>query len=194
MLKLDCEGCEYGVLKQLACPNNDGQSDSQMIEQLMVEFHFQKNLGMASDSDLIVAADAITCLENERWGIVSMEKRGCGENDGEYTPSALKVIKEPLFLLFLTLRRVPISEKLSWELYHDIVEALEPISCLSIGSTTPSMALMCWIGRMDQGVRMRWHGQLYSRQTTNTNLCLIIEKLYLIIMIHFQNNSIKKEH
>jgi hypothetical protein len=37
ILRLDCEGCEWGVLKQLAC-----SGESQLVKQLMVEMHFQK--------------------------------------------------------------------------------------------------------------------------------------------------------
>eukprot|EP01082_Thalassiosira_pseudonana_P003309 g2779.t1 g2779 contig12:785387-786361(-) len=73
ILRLDCEGCEWGVLKQLAC-----SGESQLVKQLMVEMHFQKNLGLATDDDVLIAADAITCLEDERWMIASMEKSGFG--------------------------------------------------------------------------------------------------------------------
>ena len=118
VLRLDCEGCEYGVLKQLAC-----NGDTQLVKQLMIEFHFQKNLGLSNDADVLVAADAIRCLEEERWGIVTMEKRGCGEDDAEYTDSALKFIKGPFFLLLITMRRVPPTEKESWELFQDVVKA-----------------------------------------------------------------------
>eukprot|EP00956_Cyclotella_meneghiniana_P038916 scaffold162174_cov23-Cyclotella_meneghiniana.AAC.1 len=60
ILRLDCEGCEWGVLKQLAC-----SGESQLVKQLMVEMHFQSNLGLSSEDDVLVAADAITCLESE---------------------------------------------------------------------------------------------------------------------------------
>ena len=39
----------------------------------MVEMHFQKNLGIATEEDILIAADAITCLEREHWGIASMD-------------------------------------------------------------------------------------------------------------------------
>lgn len=118
VLRLDCEGCEYGVLKELAC-----NGDSHLVKQLMVEFHFQKNLGLADDDDVLLAGEAIKCLEEERWGVVSIEKSGVGPDDQEYTDSALKFIKHSLFLMYVTFRRVPVSEKLGWELYGDYVRA-----------------------------------------------------------------------
>eukprot|EP00985_Skeletonema_marinoi_P014049 scaffold7038_cov100-Skeletonema_marinoi.AAC.5 len=39
VLRLDCEGCEWGVLKQLAC-----SGESELVEQLMVEMHFQRRI------------------------------------------------------------------------------------------------------------------------------------------------------
>lgn len=109
VLRLDCEGCEWGVLKQLAC-----SMDSEMVDQLMVEMHFQKALGIASDDDLLIAADAITCLEEQRWGLVSMEFSGCDPVDAEYIPSMHKVIKDEILymLMFASFRRVPITGRL----------------------------------------------------------------------------------
>ncbi|KAL7533582.1 hypothetical protein ACHAWF_004547 [Thalassiosira exigua] len=118
VLKMDCEGCEYGVLKELAC-----NGESHLVKQLMVEFHFQKSLGLSNDADVLVAGDAVGCLEEERWGIVSMEKSGCSPLDADYTDSAYKFIRDDFILLFMTLRRIPDVEKLSWERYRDNIEA-----------------------------------------------------------------------
>mmetsp|Transcript_6334 Transcript_6334/g.13747 ORF Transcript_6334/g.13747 Transcript_6334/m.13747 type:complete len:478 (-) Transcript_6334:1547-2980(-) len=130
LMKLDCEGCEYGVLKQLACHrgrrdvNHPNIHTKPVIKQLMVEFHFQKNLGMRSDQDILLAAEAIQCLEQDGWGIVSMEKRGCGEDDAEYIDEALKIIKEPMFVLFVTMRHLqPSEERESRELFSEVVKA-----------------------------------------------------------------------
>ncbi|KAL7516838.1 hypothetical protein ACHAWF_000083, partial [Thalassiosira exigua] len=86
---MDCEGCEYGVLKELVC--NGG---SHLVKQLMVEFHSQKNLGLSDDATVLVAGDAFGCLEEERWGIVLMEKSGCSPKDAEYIDSAYKFIRD----------------------------------------------------------------------------------------------------
>ncbi|KAL3804086.1 hypothetical protein HJC23_006477, partial [Cyclotella cryptica] len=123
ILRLDCEGCEWGVLKQLAC-----SSESQLVNQLMVEMHFQKNLGLATDDDILIAADAITCLENARWGIASMEKSGCGPKDAQYIDSALKFIRNPYFLQHITMKRLPQEQKTSWELFGDYVTATRAAS------------------------------------------------------------------
>ena len=109
VLRLDCEGCEWGVLKQLACSD-----DSSLVDQLMVELHFQKNLGIATDDDLLIAADAINCLEEKKWGLTSMEFSGCDPADADYIPLMNTMIKNELvyMLLFATFRRVPMEERL----------------------------------------------------------------------------------
>lgn len=114
--RLDCKGCEHGVLKEMAC-----SGESKFVQQLKVEFHFQKNLGLATDDDVLVAADAITCLENDRWAIASMEISGCGPKDALYTQSALKFIRSPHFLAYITLQRLPDDARWSWDLYGDYI-------------------------------------------------------------------------
>ncbi|KAL7513375.1 hypothetical protein ACHAXN_010426 [Cyclotella atomus] len=116
ILRLDCEGCEHGVLKEMAC-----SGESKFVQQLMVEFHFQKNLGLATEDDVLVAADAITCLESERWAIASMEISGCGPKDAAYTQSALKFVKAPYFLAYITLKKLPDNARWSWDLYGDYI-------------------------------------------------------------------------
>ena len=88
----------------------------------MVEMHFQKNLGLATDDDLLVAADAITCLENERWVIASMEKSGCGPKDAQYIRSALKFTRNPYLLAYITMKRLPDDARWSWDLYGDFIQ------------------------------------------------------------------------
>lgn len=111
VLRLDCEGCEWGVLKQLAC-----SGESELVEQLMVEMHFQKNLGLSTDEDILTAADAIACLEREHWGVASMEVSGCGPADAQYHELALKIIRGPFFLLYVTMKRLP-EEQQVWHGY-----------------------------------------------------------------------------
>eukprot|EP00957_Ditylum_brightwellii_P078640 5978624-Ditylum_brightwellii.AAC.1 len=59
VLNLDCEGCEWGVIHQLACKG----SETHMIKQIITEFHFQKNLGMHNEKHVMIAAEAVSCLE-----------------------------------------------------------------------------------------------------------------------------------
>ena len=119
VLRMDCEGCEYRVLNELAC-NGDGY---RFVRQLMVEFHWQKNLGLLTDDDIIVGGDAIQCLEEKRFGIVSLEGSGINPADAMYIDSALKVVKNPFFALFATFRRIPITEPLSWQVFGDVMNA-----------------------------------------------------------------------
>ena len=51
ILMLDCEGCEWGALRQLMC---DGTSHT--VNQIVVEMHFQKNLGLLNEADVLGAA------------------------------------------------------------------------------------------------------------------------------------------
>ena len=119
VLKMDCEGCEHGVINDLACNGH-----SIHVKQLMVEFHWQKNLGLMNDDDIVIAGDAIQCLEGERWGLVSLEASGIGHNDAIYTDSALKVIKiDGFFAMFATFRRSPLTELLSWQVVKSSVES-----------------------------------------------------------------------
>ena len=118
ILRLDCEGCEYGVLKEM-CQNGH----SRWVKQLMIEFHFQQNLGLLNEADVLLAADAISCLEEEQWGIVSMEKRGSSTEDAKYADAVLRFLTDPFLLLFVTLRRVPLAENQSWKLYGEVVQS-----------------------------------------------------------------------
>ena len=49
LMGMDCKGCEYDILNQLAC-----NVDSHFVEQFMVEFHWQKSFGLMSDDDSLV--------------------------------------------------------------------------------------------------------------------------------------------
>ena len=113
------EGCEYGVLNQLAC--NGG--DSNFVKQIMVEFHWQKNLGIMSDDDIVIAGDAMRCLESERWGLVSLEQSGVDPAESFYIDSALKVVKNTFFALFATFRRVPKTEMMPYEAFREVMAA-----------------------------------------------------------------------
>jgi hypothetical protein len=118
VLKMDCEGCEYGVMHQLAC-----NGDSHLVEQLMVEFHRQKNLGLMTNNDIGIAGDAIQCLEKERWGLVSSEESGIGHENATYVDSALKVTKGIFLALYATFRQIPPTDLLPWQVMGDAVDA-----------------------------------------------------------------------
>ena len=81
---------------------------------------------MKDEKDLLVAADAINCLEDGRWGIISMEQRGVSFADGQYSNDVMRLMDHsrlgPFPLLFISMRRVPDGEKLSWELYREVVK------------------------------------------------------------------------
>jgi Methyltransferase domain len=69
VLMLDCEGCEWGALHNLIC----SKQSTAIVKQIVTEFHFQRNLGLQNETDIYIAAEAIQCLWEDRWHIVSME-------------------------------------------------------------------------------------------------------------------------
>lgn len=112
VLMLDCEGCEWGVLRQMWC------NDMPNVDQMVIEMHFQKSLGLENEQDVHMAAEAILCMEQARWGITSLEKSGADRRDSEfYAPEVSKVLQDtPTFLLNAAFQRIPETEPLPHEL------------------------------------------------------------------------------
>jgi Methyltransferase domain len=102
VLALDCEGCEWGALRQLAC-----SGESSLVDQLFVEFHFQKNLGLATSADVVQAAQGIDCLWQHRWHVVAMEGSGASPKEWKYAKDVTQIIDSVGFLLYLSLQRIP---------------------------------------------------------------------------------------
>ena len=76
-----------------------------------------------SDDDIVIAGDAMRCLESERWGLVSLEKSGVDPAESFYIDSALKVVKDTFFALFATFRRVPKTEMMPYEAFREVMAA-----------------------------------------------------------------------
>ena len=104
VLMLDCEGCEWGVLHQLAC--NEDRS-SRLVDQILLELHFQKSLGLATENDVIMAAKAINCLRRDGWGMVTQEKSGCHADNARYTRGVHEILPTTNFLMYTSLQRIP---------------------------------------------------------------------------------------
>mmetsp|Transcript_26410 Transcript_26410/g.35269 ORF Transcript_26410/g.35269 Transcript_26410/m.35269 type:complete len:252 (+) Transcript_26410:234-989(+) len=119
VLNLDCEGCEWGVIHQLACKG----SETHMIKQIITEFHFQKNLGMHNEKHVMIAAEAVSCLEKNRWAMTSIESAGASFSDSSYLKGVSSVVYSKSFLLLASLRRIPEHEKLPYELIEDEANA-----------------------------------------------------------------------
>lgn len=127
VLMMDCEGCEWGVLKQLACGN---MSASQSVGQLVLELHFQKNLGIETPADVFLAADAVTCLQQQRWVINSIERSGVGPANIDYAPGFMNVVESPFFLAYVGMQRVPENQPMPATLaaaYGDTVRRLDAV-------------------------------------------------------------------
>jgi Methyltransferase domain len=105
VLALDCEGCEYGALRQMAC-----SGESALVDQLFVEFHFQVNIGLANSDDVILAAQGIDCLWENRWHVVSIEKSEVYIFDWAYAKDVAQVVHDRGFLLFVSFQRIPPNE------------------------------------------------------------------------------------
>jgi hypothetical protein len=121
VLMLDCEGCEWGVLRQFMCDANN-KIAMESVDQIVVEMHFQKNLGMLNEADVLGAAEAVVCLENARWAITSIESSGIDKEDADYAPGVSKVLhgSAGAFLLNLALQRVHDNQPLPSERIESI--------------------------------------------------------------------------
>ena len=108
VLMMDCEGCEWGAIHQLACTKEGG---SNSVGQMIVEGHFQKVLGLATEADVLMAADAINCLRHDGWGIVTHEGSGCDHRDGHYVRGVQEVLYDQFFLMYTSLQRVPPAQR-----------------------------------------------------------------------------------
>jgi Methyltransferase domain len=102
VLALDCEGCEWGALNQLAC-----SGESALVDQLFLELHFQKDLGLSNQVDVMKAAQGIDCLWKHRWHVVSIESSGASTENWDYAEGVTQVIYDGGFLLYLSLQRIP---------------------------------------------------------------------------------------
>ena len=102
VLMLDCEGCEWGVLNQLAC-----RGDGVFVNQLLVEVHFQKSLGLASDHDVLTAANAVDCLRRDGWGMTTHERSGGDPKNAILTRGVMEILPVPFFLMYTSLQRLP---------------------------------------------------------------------------------------
>jgi Methyltransferase domain len=127
VLMLDCEGCEWGVLRQFMCSKNN-YSVMASVDQIVVEMHFQKNLGLLNEADVLGAAQAVVCLEQARWSITSIEKSGIDKEDADYARDVTKVLHgtEGAFLLNLALQRIPDDQPLPSERIESIAGLSKP--------------------------------------------------------------------
>ena len=93
LLIMDCEGCEWGVLEDVACA-----APHTSVQQIAVEFHFQKNLGIPNRREAKRAANVATCLM-KHWVITDFRPSGAGPDDWEYTPEVLRTLPNYWYLL-----------------------------------------------------------------------------------------------
>jgi hypothetical protein len=108
VLMMDCEGCEWGALNQLAC---SPARDSRRVRQIVTEFHFQKSLGLETEADVLMAADGLRCLWEERWHVTSIEDSGAGTANCEYVRGVPSILSSAMQLSYVSLRRIPSGEK-----------------------------------------------------------------------------------
>jgi hypothetical protein len=111
LLMMDCEGCEWGVLRHLAC-----SKESDRVKQIVTEFHFQKNLGLETEADVLNAAMGVRCLWQERWHVTSIELSGSGHKNWEYARGIPSILHSEAMLLYITLQRVLDDEPLPADL------------------------------------------------------------------------------
>jgi hypothetical protein len=100
VIMMDCEGCEWGVLRHLAC-----SKDSDLVNQIVTEFHFQKRLGLETEVDVLNAAMGVRCLWQENWHVVSIEQSGSGPENWQYARGIPSLLHGPGMLLYITLQK-----------------------------------------------------------------------------------------
>ena len=100
VLMLDCEGCEWGVIKELACP---GHSGNVVVNQLVAEFHFQASLGLDGTDSVLSAGETLSCLEKD-WAMTSWQRAGAGPMDWNFAPGVLNAIARPDTLVVASFR------------------------------------------------------------------------------------------
>ena len=118
LLMLDCEGCEWGVLHNLAC-----SKQSALVTQIVAEFHFQKSLGLETEADVLNAAEAVQCLWEDRWHVTSMEESGSGRENWIYAPGVASILHREGMLLYIALQRIPNNEATPTELLEAMATA-----------------------------------------------------------------------
>jgi len=119
VLMLDCEGCEWGVLRQLVCEGGD----TAMVKQIMTEFHFQYNLGLKDERDVMIAAEAVSCLRKDRWAVTSIETNNAGWREWKYARGVSSVIHSESTLILMSLRRIANHEKMPDKLIEEYATA-----------------------------------------------------------------------
>ena len=116
LLMLDCEGCEWGVLRNLAC----SKRSSTTVKQIVGEFHFQSSLGLRTEADVLIAADAVRCLWEERWHITSIEGAGAGRANWVYAPGVSSILHSVGMLLYIALEKIPSDEQTPAEIIEEM--------------------------------------------------------------------------
>jgi hypothetical protein len=125
VLMMDCEGCEWGVLNQLACSS---ARNSRRVRQIVTEFHFQKSLGLETEADVLMAADGLRCLWEERWHITSMEDSGAGIINWEYVRGVPSILSGAAQLSYISMRRIPSGDKTVADYLNEYADASRRLS------------------------------------------------------------------
>lgn len=99
ILALDCEGCEWSVLNDIVC------SSDIAIGQIVIEFHFQKHLGLSTAGDVHDANHVVECLETNGWELAYWEQSGTSRRDWVYAPDILRALQKTGAAVYATFHR-----------------------------------------------------------------------------------------
>jgi hypothetical protein len=109
-------------LNQLICGG-----DGHKVRQLLLELHFQKNLGLANDHDVLIAGKAIKCLWEDGWGMVTQESSGANPDDSAYTRGIVDYLPHKYFLMYTALQRLDPNStgtlRYMWDDWHSRYQA-----------------------------------------------------------------------
>merc|ERR1712232_928610 len=90
------------------------------VGQLVIEIHFQFNLGIRNDSDLRTIARVANCLQQRGWYMTTYQAAGSGPLNWDFAPRLLEALPSPAHLMHTSFRSLAPGEKTNAELWQDV--------------------------------------------------------------------------
>ena len=105
------------MLEKLACSKNTD------VDQILVEFHFQKQLGIPNKMEFERAVKVVECLHTN-WVRTRYIKTGAGPLDWDYVQDIYNVLPTAAFLTFQSFRQLKVEEGKRHILMNKYVDAV----------------------------------------------------------------------
>jgi hypothetical protein len=173
VLMMDCEGCEWGALRQLACgPAREHRS----VRQIVTEFHYQKSLGLETEEDVLLAAEGLRCLWEGRWHVTSIQGSISSPENWEYAPGVPSILHVEGMLSYVSMRRIPPGTPTPAEYVSELADTARarrfpPFAGLGgRAEAWPKGAREAWgeLDRREAAARAGWNKFSYNRRRFDT--------------------------